>query len=197
MPDRKHHLCPWWMGYFLASPLRRLYQNPEKITGRYIREGMRVLEIGPGMGFFTLPMARMTGGKGKIYCVDIQQKMLNALRRRAIKNRLADRIECRLCSDVSLGINDLAGTIDQCMAIAVVHEVPDIRALFREIRTCLKKDAKVFVAEPEKRVTTDEFNATLAVAADNGLALYSNPQIRGFRCALLAVKREEPSHNKK
>ncbi len=111
MSEKKHRVCPWWMGYFLASPLRRLIQNPERIIGPYISEGMRVLEIGPGMGFFTLPMARMVGEKGKIYCVDIQRRMLHTLRRRAKKAGIADRIEDRLCSDTSLGISDLVGTI--------------------------------------------------------------------------------------
>jgi len=52
-----HRVCPWWLGYLLASPLRRLLQDPAAIVGPYVREGMTVLEPGPGMGFFTLAMA--------------------------------------------------------------------------------------------------------------------------------------------
>lgn len=59
-------ICPWWMGYLLLSPIRRWMQNPEKLLAPYIREGVTVLEPGPGMGFFTLPMARMTGESGRI-----------------------------------------------------------------------------------------------------------------------------------
>ncbi len=51
-------VCPWWAGYFLASPLRQLFQDPAKILAPYVREGMTVLEPGPGMGFFTLELAR-------------------------------------------------------------------------------------------------------------------------------------------
>lgn len=191
MNEFMHHVCPWWMGYFLPSPLRRLYQNPAKIVGPFLNEGMRVLEIGPGMGFFTLSMARMVGEKGKIYCADIQQKMLYTLRRRAKKTGLADRIECRLSTDVSFGTSDLAGTIDLAVAIAVVHEVPDRRILFREIRSCLKESGKMLVAEPRNRVFAYEFDAMLSIAAENGLALSSTPRIRGFRSALLAVKCRE------
>lgn len=46
-------ICPWWLGYVLASPLRRWIQDPAAIIGPYVREGMTVLEPGPGMGFFT------------------------------------------------------------------------------------------------------------------------------------------------
>jgi ubiquinone/menaquinone biosynthesis C-methylase UbiE len=59
------HVCPWWIGYLLASPLRRLVQKPEVILRPFLSNGMRVLEVGPGMGFFTLPMARMVGSAGR------------------------------------------------------------------------------------------------------------------------------------
>ncbi len=190
MSEKKRHACPWWIGYFLASPLRRLYQKPEKIVGPYISEGMRVMEIGPGMGFFTLPMAHMVGKKGRIYCVDIQQRMLYSLRRRAKKAGLADRIECRLCTDISFGTSDLVGTIDLAVAIAVVHEVPDMRMLFREIRSCLNEKGRALVAEPAIWVTANEFIETLSIAAEAGLTPAGTPQIRGFRSALFTVQRE-------
>jgi predicted methyltransferase len=58
-------ICPWWLGYFLASPLRRwLRHDPTKILAPYVREGMTVFEPGPGMGFFTLELARRVGASG-------------------------------------------------------------------------------------------------------------------------------------
>jgi predicted methyltransferase len=59
-----HHVCPWWIGYLLASPLRRLFQNPHELLASYMSEGMTVLEPGPGMGFFTLDLARLVGSSG-------------------------------------------------------------------------------------------------------------------------------------
>lgn len=50
------HVCPWWMGNLLACPVRRLLQNPEETVGGFVNKNMRILEIGPGMVFFTLPM---------------------------------------------------------------------------------------------------------------------------------------------
>jgi ubiquinone/menaquinone biosynthesis C-methylase UbiE len=190
MTEKHHHVCPWWMGYFLASPFRRLIQNPEKILNPYLNRGMHALEIGPGMGFFTLPMARMVGENGKIHCIDIQKKMLDSLRYRAKKAGLADRIEDRLCTETSLGIGDLAGTIDLTVAIAVVHEVPDCRMLFREIRSCLRENGKVFLAEPRKRVTEEEFSVTLSAAAETGLVAADTPPIKGFRSVLLSIKHD-------
>ncbi|HXN47666.1 MAG TPA: methyltransferase domain-containing protein, partial [Bryobacteraceae bacterium] len=71
-----HRVCPWWLGYLLASPIRRLAQNPSGTVAPYVREGMTVLEPGPGMGFFTLDLARLVGSSGRVVAVDIQPKML-------------------------------------------------------------------------------------------------------------------------
>jgi hypothetical protein len=39
-------VCPVWIGHLLASPLRRLVQNPKKILGPYVTSGMTVLDFG-------------------------------------------------------------------------------------------------------------------------------------------------------
>jgi len=44
-----HHVCPWWMGYLLITPFRRFMQDPVKILSPFMKPGMTVLEIGPGM----------------------------------------------------------------------------------------------------------------------------------------------------
>jgi predicted methyltransferase len=62
----QHRVCPWWLGYLLASPLRRLRHDPSPILAPYLREGMTVLEPGPGMGFFTLELARRVGPSGRV-----------------------------------------------------------------------------------------------------------------------------------
>jgi hypothetical protein len=46
----QHRVCPWWVGYILASPVRKLWQNPVRILKPFVRPGMTVLEPGPGMG---------------------------------------------------------------------------------------------------------------------------------------------------
>ena len=40
-----HRVCPWWLGYFLASPVRRLVQDPAAIVGPHLRQGMTVLDL--------------------------------------------------------------------------------------------------------------------------------------------------------
>ena len=64
-----NRVCPHWVGYLLINPLRNLFENPNKILGPFVQEGMTVLEPGCGMGYFTLPLARMVGPKGRIVAV--------------------------------------------------------------------------------------------------------------------------------
>ena len=98
-----HRVCPWWLGYLLASPLRRLLQDPEEIVSPHVREGMTVLDIGCGMGFFSLPLAELVGETGKVVCIDLQGKMIEGLIKRAVKANLEKRIDARICRQNSLG----------------------------------------------------------------------------------------------
>jgi len=181
-----HRVCPWWLGYLLASPLRRLAQDPAKILSPFVTEEMTVLEPGPGMGFFTLELARLVGPRGRVVAVDVQQKMLDGLRRRAGRVELLSRIELRLSGRDSLGIEDLAGKVDLVLAFAMVHELPDGARFFAEAARALKPGGALLIAEPRGHVSDAAFEATLAAAAAEGLWPRSRPVIRRSHAALLA-----------
>jgi ubiquinone/menaquinone biosynthesis C-methylase UbiE len=171
------HVCPWYLGYFLINPARRFVQNPETILRPYVKKGMRVLEVGPGMGFFSLPIARLVGETGRVFTVDLQKKMLDRLERRAVKAGLSSRLEIRLCSESSLQLEDLSGSIDFALTFAVVHEVQDQKHLFRQVSEALNKGGLLLVSEPEGHVKKTEFEATLSLAKDFGMKIIDEPKI--------------------
>ena len=173
----ENHVCPWYIGYLLASPLRRLFLNPEKFLRPHVKEGMTVLEVGPGMGFFSLPLAKLVGESGQVICVDIQEKMLKNLRKRADNAGLLWRIETRLCADASLQIDDLKEKIDFVLAFAVVHEVPDTKKLFIEILNSIKSGGVLLVSEPAGHVTKEEFDITLSIAQSVGFQILDSLKI--------------------
>jgi len=70
---RDKHVCPWWCCFTFDNFLRKLLHNSEKILQPYVAEGNTILDIGPGMGYFTIPLARMVGEKGKVIAADIQR----------------------------------------------------------------------------------------------------------------------------
>jgi ubiquinone/menaquinone biosynthesis C-methylase UbiE len=129
------HVCPWWGGFFLDNPLRRLLHNPEKIVGLYVQPGMTVMDVGCGMGLFSIAMAKMVGDQGRVIAIDLQEKMLGVLRRRAERAGVADRIETHKCEQNHLGVDVQA---DFALAFMMIHEVPEQRRLLSEIHACLK-----------------------------------------------------------
>jgi len=145
---------------------------------------MTVLDIGPGMGFFTIPAARMVGDDGRVIAVDLQPKMLSSLVKRAEKAGVASRIVTKLCQPDSIGVSD---PIDFCLAFNVVHEVPDAGALFSQIRSILKPTGRLLLAEPAGwHFSETDFQGTVAKASAAGLKLIGDPKIARSRSALLA-----------
>jgi ubiquinone/menaquinone biosynthesis C-methylase UbiE len=172
-----HDVCPWWVGYLLANPLRRLVQKPEKILMPYVKEGMTVMDVGSAMGFFTLPLAKLVGDQGRVIAVDLQEKMIRSLKRRAQKAGLASRIETRICSSESLGIDDLADSVDVALAFAVLHEMPDSAAAILSIAQSLRSGGLFLMAEPTGHVSTEGFRQTSEAALQQGLEVVSKPVI--------------------
>lgn len=180
-----HRVCPWWIGYLLASPVRKWFQNPSAIVSPFVSEGMVVLEPGPGMGFFTLEIARLVGSSGRVIAVDVQPRMVEGLRKRAAKAGLADRIDARVCREDGLGIEDYAGRVDFALAFAMVHEVPNSAGLFTDIYRALKPGGKLLFAEPTGHVKDSAFENSLQQARATGFLVETRPQIRRFHTAAL------------
>jgi len=187
MPE---HVCPWWVGYLLASPLRRLRYDPAKILTPYVEEGMTVLEPGPGIGFFTIELARMVGARGRVVAVDVQPRMIGGLKRRVAKAGLLDRVDARLAHSDSMGLAGLDGTVDFVLAFAVVHEMPSARAFFAEAWRALKPGRCLLFAEPAGHVKVAAFEAELNDAGQ-GCSLVDRPAIRRSQAALLRKVRVE------
>jgi ubiquinone/menaquinone biosynthesis C-methylase UbiE len=165
------HVCPFWLGYLLLNPLRKLLENPEKLLGPFVRSGMTVLEPGCAMGYFTLPLARMLGPTGRVIAVDIQPGMLSVLERRAGKAGLSERIEIRPALPTGLGVEDLDSCVDFAAALHVVHEIPNPGAFFDQVRQALKPGGRFLVVEPKGHVSAEEFNQMVALSEHVGFAI--------------------------
>lgn len=178
-------LCPVWAGYFLASRVRRLVQNPYRILAPYVKAGMTVLDVGPGMGFFSLPMAQMVGPRGTVVCVDVQRRMLDVLAKRAAKAGLSQRICTHLSSGDSIGLSGCDNSFDFALAFAMLHEVPDQARLLGEIHQLFKGGASLLLVEPRGHVTATQFEQTIVLASQAGFSEAGRPEIRLSHAAVL------------
>jgi len=184
----KHHLFPWWGGFWLLSPFRKLVQNPIKITEKYIKPGMNVLDIGCGMGYFTIPMAKLTGENGVVIGVDLQEKMLLWLEKRIKRAGLADNIISKKCSETSLNIKEFSNKIDFALAFSVVHEIPDKKQFFLEIYESLKNEGIFYIAEPS-HISKKNFDEEISIALKTGFKIYNKPEnIKNH--ALILIKKD-------
>lgn len=177
----REHVCPWWGGYFIDNRLRRLIHNPEKILGPYIKPGATVMDFGCGMGLFSIAMAKLVGPDGKVIAVDLQQKMLDVLARRAAKAGVAERLIPRRSEKESLGFVE---PVDFALAFYSAHEVPNLRRLFTEIRECLRAGGQYLVVEPKGHVGPADFAMMLQLAESVGFRVQQQPRVALSRAAV-------------
>jgi ubiquinone/menaquinone biosynthesis C-methylase UbiE len=177
-----HHVCPWWLAYTFDNPLRRLFHNPQEIFSGYVNERMTVMDIGCGMGYFTIGLAGLVGNSGKVIAVDLQQKMLDVMVKRATKKGLAKRIIPHRAAPDSINYST---PVDFILAFWMVHEVPDQENFFKEAAAILKPGAKFLYTEPAFHVPEKRFNEILAAADRNGLKKVKDLTIRFSHAALL------------
>jgi ubiquinone/menaquinone biosynthesis C-methylase UbiE len=167
-------VCPAEFSWTLVNPLRRWLHNPQRILRGYVKEGMTVLDVGCGPGFFSIPMATMVGKKGRVIAADLQEEMLKRLKGRASGQGAEERIQLHRCEDGRIGISENA---DFILAFYMVHEVRDQDGFFRELKSILKPDGKLLVIEPRFHVSKKAFEETSAKAVAAGFSPTKGPGV--------------------
>lgn len=178
-------VCPVWIGYLLASPVRRILQNPGKILGPHIEPGMLVADIGCAMGFFSLDMARMVDPGGRVVCVDLQAGMIRALEKRARKAGLLDLIDTRVCTSDDLGLGDLNGQLDFALAFDVIHEASEPAPFLSQVYAAVRPGGRFLLVEPKGHVDVEYYQETLDSAFDAGFKAVEDLKILQSRAVLL------------
>lgn len=182
---REDRVCPWWLAYSFDNPFRRFLHDPQTLLGPFVREGMTVADIGCGLGYFSIAMAKMVGNRGAVIAVDLQQEMLDRMGRRAVKAGVAPRIRPILAAEDDIGIRE---PVDFVLAFWMVHEVPDTPRFLSQVKSVLKGPGKVLIAEPRMHVPNRKFQETLEYARSAGFQISAAPTIRISRAVILSKK---------
>jgi len=180
------HVCSHKMAFMLDNWIRKLFQNPRKIVGEYIREGDTVIDFGCGPGFFSTEMARMVGGKGKVVAVDLQEEMLEHVKRKAAAKNLTGRIDYHRCKSDRIGLQ-LDKKADFILAFYMVHETPNPAAFLEEVKPLLNKGGKFLVVEPRMHVNREMYGEMIGMAENAGFRVLDTPKKKGGRSALFTV----------
>jgi len=178
-------VCPWWLCFTFDNPLRRLLHTPEIVLSPYVQPGYNVIDVGAGMGYFSIPLAKLVGLSGHVTAVDIQTQMLSVLSKRAKRSGVAASISTYLATPEYLGNHAAA---DFILAFWVVHEVPDQEKLLRQIHALLKPNGLFLFVEPIVHVSRHYFLRTLQTAKSVGFSITEYPDIRISHSALLLRK---------
>ena len=140
-------------GYIAAQedPGRERWQKPDQVLQALaIRPGQTVCDIGAGPGYFSLRLARLVGPRGRVYAVDVEPQVLDALRARIEKQGLEN-----ITPVLGLGGNSLLApeTCDLILIVDTYHHFPDRPAYLRRLVRVLKPGGRIANVDFQKRAT--------------------------------------------
>jgi ubiquinone/menaquinone biosynthesis C-methylase UbiE len=143
----------WWRRHPSACPYSQRFwvEAPHPfITRARLREvleprdGERVLEVGPGTGYYALPVAVWLGPGGHLDVLDLQQEMVDHTLRRAASEGITNISGARADAREMPYADD---SFDAAYLVTVLGEVPDQEAALRELRRVVKPDGRIVVGE--------------------------------------------------
>jgi SAM-dependent methyltransferase len=135
--------CPYGQRFWVEAP------HP-LITRDRLREalapesGERILEIGPGTGYYTLDLGEWVGQAGTVEIFDLQQEFLDHTMRTAAERGLENVVPTQ-GDATALPYDD--DSVDAVVLIAVLGEIPDQDAALREINRVLRSGGRLVVGE--------------------------------------------------
>ena len=176
------YICPASLAGTLDNLFRKSVQNPQKMLKPYIREGMTVLDVGCGPGFFSVEIAKMLNGTGKVIAADVQQGMLDIIKDKIKGTPLEQRIELHRSDFENIGVLE---KIDFVLASWMVHEVRNQKKFIEELTSILKSDGMILIIEPKFHVSKKAFETTVSMTKEIGFSVIDNPKVFFSRAVVL------------
>lgn len=138
--------CTASNAWVLDTPLAK--HHAKRVMGHIkVRKGMRVLDVGCGIGRFSIPLAVAAGAVGEVVALDIQAEMLSHVARTASEKGLTN-IRTVQAAAGQPGVLD-EGSFDVALIAGVLGEIPPSERLgaLQEVRRALKADGALYINE--------------------------------------------------
>jgi ubiquinone/menaquinone biosynthesis C-methylase UbiE len=133
--------CPYGQRFWVEAP--HPIVTRDRLRSILVpHPGERILEIGPGTGYYTFHMADWVGPDGRVEIFDLQQEFLDHVMR---GSGVRANIVPTQGDATELPYED--GSMDAVVLTAVLGEIPDPGAALREIRRVLRPDGRLVVGE--------------------------------------------------
>jgi ubiquinone/menaquinone biosynthesis C-methylase UbiE len=182
MKNEKERVCPVELAGSLDSKIRRWLQNPRKILVPYIKDGMSVLDIGCGPGFFSIEIAKIVGQKGKVFAADLQEGMLQIIENKIADTELEKIIQLHKTEKDKINLPE---KVDFIFAFYVIHEIPNKENLFKEFKNILSENGRILIVEPIGHVSGKAFESMLVIAKNIGFEINRGGKVLLSRGATL------------
>jgi ubiquinone/menaquinone biosynthesis C-methylase UbiE len=140
---RRPTACPYAFRFSLDFP-RPFLKRSTLLELLAPKPGERLLEIGPGTGYYSLDVARAVAPDGRLAILDLQQAMLDESRSRAQAAGITN-IDPTHGDARSLPFPD--NSFDGAFLVATLGEIPDQNAALRELHRILKPGGPLVVGE--------------------------------------------------
>jgi ubiquinone/menaquinone biosynthesis C-methylase UbiE len=181
MTPREHY--PWWFAYTFDNALRRVVQDPERILTPYLKPGMHAMDVGCGMGFLAIAMAKLVGPSGRVTAVDVSGPLLRVLGRRADSAGVAGRIRTIQCYAEQLNVPK---PVDFVGAFYSMHAVDNRQQAATRMAASLAPGGRLLLVEPKLHVSRKTFTRLVDAFRAVGLAESASPRVRFSHARLMA-----------
>ena len=177
------HTCPWWLAYTWDNRIRKIFHNTDVILKPYMNSGITALDVGCGMGYFSIHMAEYIGENGKVISVDIQKEMLNILKKRSERYGFENIIKPILSHG---DLSDIRERIDFALNFWMLHEVDSQEKLVKQIYDLLNTGGKYLISEPKIHTSNKYFESIIEMCREFGFSVAAYPEITFSRSVLLS-----------
>jgi ubiquinone/menaquinone biosynthesis C-methylase UbiE len=130
----------------LEPPDREAWQKPDQVMDALrIAEGTTVADIGAGGGWFTMRLARRVGRSGRVYAVDVQSLMIEAIQRRVQREGLTNVTPVQGDSDDPKLPAD--ARTDAVLIVDAFHEMADPVPMLKNLARTLKSQGRIGIID--------------------------------------------------